>query len=58
MDPSRTPYVILKYMPKDRRSLGWRKDVKMEISVVTTDDVIAVSYTHLDVYKRQLLSNV
>ena len=48
-------------MPKDKEYISVKADYK--VSLVKISDIVhlesegAVSYTHLDVYKRQLLSS-
>ena len=50
-------YSTVSYESEDEGTIY--EDVKIALSVIeSTDSSIAVSYTHLDVYKRQLYKRV
>ena len=54
----RKPKRIQAYMHNKLRALGFRVEVIDSVEGVEQfiDSIISVSYTHLDVYKRQCLS--
>ena len=41
------------YFQQAQNGLYARQAIRCDVLGITLDDVIAVSYTHLDVYKRQ-----